>query len=134
MIIDLILKTTRIKFFNNFIKPYFGSFLGQFFLPKNMALSHTNSCELLIALQNIEKTNDTISRKHADRRTMQGKGLFHRTVYCQMSKIPRPYMIPMKKFYHIKVLDKAIAYVLPKYFFKVVKVWKNKDIPPKSWR
>lgn len=63
-----------------------------------MALSHTNSSELLIALQNIEKTNDAISRKHTDPRMIEGKGLFHRTNYHQMSKIPQPYMIPMKKF------------------------------------
>lgn len=63
-----------------------------------MALSHTNSSELLIALQNIEKTNDAISRKHTDPRMIEGKGLFHRTNYRQMSKIPQPYMIPMKKF------------------------------------
>ena len=44
---------------------------------KNPALSSTNSSEFLASCQNLEKTNNTVPRKHPDRRK-HGQTLFHR--------------------------------------------------------
>ena len=59
------------KFFNKFKKPVFDPFLvhfhnfgGSFFFLGNLALSHTPSYRFLAPCQNLERTNDTISRKH----------------------------------------------------------------------
>ena len=74
------------KFFNKFKKPCFWSIFGpfsQFGGKKNQAVSHTTSYRFLAPCQNLEKTNDTIPRKHPD--TQKGRkkdrqNLFYRTL------------------------------------------------------
>ena len=46
---------------------HFPKFLGKIFFPENPALSRTTSYGFLASCQNLEKTNDTIPRKHPDR-------------------------------------------------------------------
>ena len=63
----------------------FSQFWGQkIFFPENPALPSTNSYGFLATCQNLEKSNDTIPRKHLDRREdgkMEGqRTLFHRTL------------------------------------------------------
>ena len=62
------------KFFNIFKKkPVFGPFLAHFpnfwrnFFLENRALSSTTSYGFVASCQNLEKTNDSIPRKHLDR-------------------------------------------------------------------
>ena len=55
--------------------------MGQKKFMENPALSRTNSYGFLASLQNLEETNDTIPRKHPDRRKDERKDrrtLFHR--------------------------------------------------------
>ena len=63
------------KFFNTLKKkvlahfwPTFPIFGAKKIFLKNLALSHTTSYGFLASCQNLEKTNDTIPRKHPDRR------------------------------------------------------------------
>ena len=59
------------KFFKIFKKPCFWSIFPilrpKIFFPGNPALSHTTSYRFLAPCQNLEKNNDTISRKRPDR-------------------------------------------------------------------
>ena len=53
------------------------------FSPENLAVSGKTSYEFLAPCQISEKTNDTVSRKHVDRRTEEqkdGQILFYRTL------------------------------------------------------
>ena len=78
------------KFFNKFKKPYFWPILPTFeaiFFPKNLTLSHTTSYRFLEPCQNLEKTNDTIPKKHLDKQKggrtegwKEGQTLFCRTL------------------------------------------------------
>ena len=62
----------------------FPIFWAKNFLRKNPALSRTTSYAFIAPCQNLEKTNDTIPRKHSDRRkdrrTDRRQALFHRTL------------------------------------------------------
>ena len=78
------------KFSNKLKKPCFGpvldpfsQFWGKKKFPENPALSRTTSYEFVAPCQISEKTNDTIPRKHLDRRTegqKHGPTLFYRTL------------------------------------------------------
>ena len=68
------------NFFNKFKKscfwPIFGPFSNfggkkKFFL-ENLALSRTTSYGFLAPCQNLDKSNDTIPRKHSDRKRNRG--------------------------------------------------------------
>ena len=83
--------TQLTKFFNKFKKPCFWPIFPNFgtktFFLENPALSCTTSYGFLALCQNSEKTNDTIPRKHQDRRTDErtegrkdGQTLFYRTL------------------------------------------------------
>ena len=59
------------KFLNNSKNPVFGQFLVHFFLfsilrQKKISGKHTSSYEFLAPCQNLEKADDTISRKRPD--------------------------------------------------------------------
>ena len=53
---------------------HFPKFLGKIFFPENPALSRTTSYGFLASCQNLEKTNDTIPRKHPDRQNGKTDG------------------------------------------------------------
>ena len=73
-------------FFNIFKKPllaHFPNFFGKKNSLENQALSHPTSYEYLASCQNLEKTNDTITRKCLGRRKERwkdGQTVFHRTL------------------------------------------------------
>ena len=55
---------------------HFPNFGAKTSLMENPSLSRTNSYQLLVSCQNLEKTNHTIPRKRPDRRTEERtKGL-----------------------------------------------------------
>ena len=80
------------KFSNKLKKPLFFAHFGSIFpifgakknFLENPALSCTTSFGFLAPCQNLEKVNDTIQRKcpdrQKDRRTMEGRTLFYRTL------------------------------------------------------
>ena len=79
------------KFSNKFKKPCFWPIFPIFGAKKifleNPALSHTTSYGFLAPFQHLEKVNDTIKRKHPDRRMegqkderKDGQTLFYRTL------------------------------------------------------
>ena len=65
------------------ISVYFNNFWGQKFFFQKTHLSLTTSYRFLASCQNLEKTNDTIPRKHPDRWKdgwKDGQTLIHRTI------------------------------------------------------
>ena len=63
--------------------PIFPIFWAKKIFIENPALSYTSSYGFLASCQNLEKTNDTISRKRPDRRK-DGQTLFHRTLLANV--------------------------------------------------